>query len=55
MEQHRSHLVELLRAYGPGSGPASHGRYALIGQQPRTLVILEGMESNPFGLRGRAG
>ncbi|MFE1272464.1 hypothetical protein [Streptomyces sp. NPDC058757] len=50
VEQHRARLEELLRAYGPGSQPASHGRYALIGQ-PETLVILERMETNPFGLR----
>ncbi|MGO4634920.1 hypothetical protein AB4225_28935 [Streptomyces sp. 2RAF24] len=50
VEQHRERLEELLRAYGPGSRPASHGRYALIGQ-PETLVILERMEANPFGLR----
>ncbi|MCX4553071.1 hypothetical protein OG709_01045 [Streptomyces sp. NBC_01267] len=31
---------------------ASHGRYALIGQ-PETLVIVERMETNPFGLRGQ--
>ncbi|WP_329169466.1 hypothetical protein OG709_35955 (plasmid) [Streptomyces sp. NBC_01267] len=52
VEQHRARLEELLRAYGPGSRPASHGRYALIGQ-PETLVILERMETNPFLLRGR--
>ncbi|MFF9785605.1 hypothetical protein [Streptomyces nigrescens] len=50
VEQHQARLEELLRAYGPGSRPASHGRYALIGQ-PETLVILERMETNPFGLR----
>ncbi|MCL7496087.1 hypothetical protein M8I34_32485 [Streptomyces sp. MCA2] len=50
VEQHRARLEELLRAYGPGSRPASHGRYALVGQ-PETLVILERMETNPFGLR----
>ncbi|MGW1412550.1 hypothetical protein [Streptomyces sp. NPDC002403] len=52
MEQHLAHLEELLRGYGPGSRPASHGRYALVGQ-PETLVILEWMETKPFGLRGR--
>ncbi|MCX5205978.1 hypothetical protein OG897_31730 [Streptomyces sp. NBC_00237] len=52
MEQHRARLEEMLRAYGRGSTPASHGRYALIGQ-PETLVILEQMETNPFALRGR--
>ncbi|MFD6660658.1 hypothetical protein ACFWEB_36600 [Streptomyces parvus] len=50
-QQHRARLEELLRAYGPGSTPASHGRYALIGQ-PETLVILERMETAPFLLRG---
>ncbi|MCB8908444.1 MULTISPECIES: hypothetical protein [unclassified Streptomyces] len=49
-EQRRARLEELLRAYGPGSRPASHGRYALIGQS-ETLVVLERMETNPFGLR----
>ncbi|MFE9360276.1 hypothetical protein ACFYPB_40260 [Streptomyces olivaceoviridis] len=52
VEQHRARLEELLRAYGPGSRPASRGRYALIGQ-PETLVILERMETNPFGLRSQ--
>ncbi|MEU3402127.1 hypothetical protein [Streptomyces filamentosus] len=50
VEQHRARLEELLRAYWPGSRPASHGRYALIGR-PETLVILERMETSPFGLR----
>ncbi|XXZ47564.1 hypothetical protein AAGT00_00965 (plasmid) [Streptomyces cavourensis] len=49
--QHRERLEDLVRAYGPGSKPASHGRYALIGQ-PETLVILERMETAPFLLRG---
>ncbi|MFD8956558.1 hypothetical protein ACFXKH_35850 [Streptomyces caelestis] len=49
--QHRTRLEDLLRAYGPGSTPASHGRYALVGQ-PETLVILERMETAPFLLRG---
>ncbi|MEU2441766.1 hypothetical protein ABZ595_37135 [Streptomyces rubradiris] len=40
VEQHRTRLEELLRAYGPDSRPASHDRYALVGQ-PETLVILE--------------
>ncbi|GAA4694049.1 hypothetical protein [Streptomyces youssoufiensis] len=52
VEEHRDRLEELLRAYGPGSRPASHGRYALVGQ-PETLVILERMEAAPFLLRGR--
>ncbi|MEU9181792.1 hypothetical protein AB0C90_34120 [Streptomyces sp. NPDC048550] len=47
MKQHRARLKELLRAYGPGSRPASHGRHALIGQ-PETLVILERMENVPY-------
>ncbi|MCX4657405.1 hypothetical protein AB0N79_36375 [Streptomyces microflavus] len=51
VEQHQARLEELLRGYGPGSTPASHGRYALIGQ-PETLVILERMESVPFLLHG---
>ncbi len=33
--------------HGPDSEPASHGRYALVGQ-PETLVIVERMESAPF-------
>ncbi|WP_157854599.1 hypothetical protein [Streptomyces varsoviensis] len=52
VEKHRDRLEELLRAYGPGSTPASHGRYALIGQ-PETLVILERLEAAPFLLRGQ--
>ncbi|MFD8119414.1 hypothetical protein [Streptomyces microflavus] len=52
VEEHRDRLEELLRAYGPGSRPASHGRYTLVGQ-PETLVILERMEAAPFLLRGR--
>ncbi|MFF4755212.1 hypothetical protein ACWD5R_43535 [Streptomyces sp. NPDC002514] len=52
VEEHRDRLEELLRAYGPSSRPASHGRYALVGQ-PETLVILERMETAPFLLRGR--
>ncbi|MFF8786675.1 hypothetical protein [Streptomyces sp. NPDC015125] len=52
VKQHRARLEELLRAYGPGSKPASHGRYALVGQ-PETLAILERMETNPFGLRAQ--
>lgn len=50
--QFADHPSDLLRTYGPGSRPASHGRYALIGQ-PETLVILERMEAAPFLLRGR--
>lgn len=42
----------MLRTHGPGSRPASHGRYALIGQ-PETLVIVERMESAPFLLRSQ--
>ncbi|MEY9490883.1 hypothetical protein RKD26_006677 [Streptomyces calvus] len=52
VEQHRARLEKLLQAYGPGSQPASHGRYALIGQ-PETLVILERMEAVPMLLRGQ--
>ncbi|WP_097983986.1 hypothetical protein [Streptomyces sp. f150] len=52
VEEHRDRLEELLRTHGPGSKPASHGRYALVGQ-PETLVILERMEAAPFLLRGR--
>ncbi|MFF5881230.1 hypothetical protein ACIQ9M_34910 [Streptomyces californicus] len=48
--EHRKRLEDLLCAYGPGSPPASHGRYALIGQ-PETLVILERIETVPFLLR----
>ncbi|GGU12094.1 hypothetical protein [Streptomyces lateritius] len=51
MDQHRARLEELLRAYGPGNTPASHGRYALMGQ-PETLFILERMEAVPMLLRG---
>ncbi|MFE4526882.1 hypothetical protein ACFRMO_02885 [Streptomyces anulatus] len=36
---------------GRAARPVSHCRYALIGQ-PETLVILERVEANPFGLRG---
>lgn len=52
VEQHRARLEEMLRTHGPGSTPASHGRYALIGQ-PETLVILERMATAPFLLRGQ--
>ena len=52
VEQHRERLEELLRAYGPGSRPASHGRYALIGQ-PENLVILERMETTRSVLRSQ--
>ncbi|MGC5400823.1 hypothetical protein ACPXCP_34410 [Streptomyces sp. DT20] len=48
VEEHRDRL----EGHGPGSRPASHGRYALIGQ-PETLVILELMETHPFGLRAQ--
>ncbi|MFD9244574.1 hypothetical protein ACFV0D_22115, partial [Streptomyces sp. NPDC059556] len=37
VEEHRDRLEELLRAYGPGSRPASHGRYALVGQGVQDL------------------
>ncbi|MEU3110227.1 hypothetical protein ACPCK9_32715 [Streptomyces koyangensis] len=52
VEDHRARLEEMLRTHGPGSRPASHGRYALVGQ-PETLVILERMEAAPFLLRAR--
>ncbi|MFJ9623332.1 hypothetical protein [Streptomyces sp. NPDC101181] len=52
VEKHRARLEEMLRTHGPGSKPASHGRYALIGQ-PETLVIVERMEAMPFLLRGQ--
>ncbi|MFG2600755.1 hypothetical protein [Streptomyces sp. NPDC048445] len=52
VEEHRDRLEEMLRTHGPGSRPASHGRYALIGQ-PETLIIVDRMESNPFSLRGQ--
>ncbi|WP_431983094.1 hypothetical protein [Streptomyces qinglanensis] len=52
VEEYRDRMAELLRAYGPGSRPASHGQYALVGQ-PETLVILERMEAVPFLRRGR--
>ncbi|MFF7365386.1 hypothetical protein [Streptomyces sp. NPDC008125] len=52
VEQHRARLEAMLRTHGPGSKPASHGRYALIGQ-PETLVIVERMESAPFLLRAQ--
>lgn len=51
-EQHRERLEELLRAYGPGSTPASHGRYMLAGQ-PESLIVCERMEAAPFLLRSR--
>ncbi|GAA2923091.1 hypothetical protein GCM10010446_04040 [Streptomyces enissocaesilis] len=41
-----------MRAYGPGSRPASHSWYAFTGQ-PKTLVILEQMETNTSGPRGQ--
>ncbi|WP_399935039.1 hypothetical protein [Streptomyces kanamyceticus] len=52
VEQHRARPEEMLRTHGPGSRPALHGRYALIGQ-PEILVILERMESAPCLLRGQ--
>jgi hypothetical protein len=50
-DRHRERLAELLRAYGPGSAPAAHGRYALVGQ-PETLVICERMETARLLLYG---
>ncbi len=52
VEQHRARLEEMLRTHGPGSKPASHGRYALMGQ-PETLIIVERIENAPFLLRGQ--
>jgi len=46
-DRHRERLEEMLRAYGPGSAPAEHGRYALIGQ-PESLVLCERFESTPL-------
>jgi hypothetical protein len=37
----------MLGAYGPGSAPAEHGRYALVGQ-PESLVLCERFESTPL-------
>jgi hypothetical protein len=51
-EQHHESLEEMPRAYGPGSTPASHGRYLLVGQ-PESLIICERMETAPFLLRSR--
>ncbi|MER7048335.1 hypothetical protein [Streptomyces jumonjinensis] len=51
-ERHRARLQEMLRAYGPGSTPASHGRYTLVGQ-PESLIICERMETAPFRLRSQ--
>ncbi|MFE6855447.1 hypothetical protein ACFVDH_32215 [Streptomyces sp. NPDC057674] len=42
----------MLRTHRPGSRPASHGRYALVGQ-PTALVILERVKAAPFLLRGQ--
>ncbi|WUH88676.1 hypothetical protein OG900_38910 [Streptomyces sp. NBC_00433] len=33
-----------MRVYGPGSAPATYGRYALVGQ-PEGLVVYERMEN----------
>ncbi|MFI1161732.1 hypothetical protein [Streptomyces sioyaensis] len=46
-EQHRERLEELLRACGPGSAPAAHGRYMLVGQ-PESLIICDGLRPPPF-------
>ncbi|MFF1651590.1 hypothetical protein [Streptomyces sp. NPDC058240] len=51
-ERHSERFQELLCAYGPGSAPAEHDRYALVGQ-PASRIIRERMESAPFLLRGR--
>ncbi|MFJ7023571.1 MULTISPECIES: hypothetical protein [unclassified Streptomyces] len=45
-------IVQGAAAHGPVGRPASHGRYALVGQL-EPLVILERMEALPFLLRGR--
>ncbi|MFB6717944.1 hypothetical protein ACFCZY_39890 [Streptomyces sp. NPDC056237] len=50
-DRHRERLEELLCAYGPGSAPAEHGRYALVGQ-PESLMICERLESAPILLDG---
>ncbi|MFF1561884.1 hypothetical protein [Streptomyces sp. NPDC058279] len=49
-EQHGERLAELLRAHGPGSKPASHGRYMLVGR-PESLILCERMENAPYLLR----
>ncbi|MFD9047845.1 hypothetical protein [Streptomyces zaomyceticus] len=51
-ERHRERLERMLAAYGPGSAPAAHGRYALVGL-PESLIICERMETMPFLLRSR--
>lgn len=43
--------AEVHSAYGPGSAPAAHGRYALVGQ-PETLVVCERMETARLLLYG---
>ncbi|MGI5518669.1 hypothetical protein [Streptomyces sp. CA-106131] len=50
-DRHRERLEEMLRAYGPGSTPAEHGRYALVGQ-PESLVLCERFETAPLLLDG---
>ncbi|MFF6961692.1 hypothetical protein [Streptomyces sp. NPDC008317] len=49
--RHRERLEKLLRTHGPGSAPAAHGRYALVGQ-PETLVVCERMETARLLLYG---
>lgn len=50
-DRHRERLEKLLRTHGPGSAPAAHGRYALVGQ-PETLVVCERMETARLLLYG---
>ncbi|MET9568461.1 hypothetical protein ABZY34_04830 [Streptomyces virginiae] len=51
-DRHRGRLQELLRAYGPDSKPASHGRY-MMASQPESLIICERMDTAPFLLPSR--
>lgn len=50
-QAHRERLAALLRSHGPGSAPAAHGRYALVGQ-PEALVLCERLETAPMLLCG---
>ncbi|MBT2439828.1 hypothetical protein J7E93_06765 [Streptomyces sp. ISL-36] len=45
-EQHRERLEKMLAAYGPGSAPAEHGRYMLVGQ-PESLIIVVRVGAGP--------
>lgn len=49
-DRHRERLEEMPRSHGPGSAPAAHGRYALVGQPD--LVICERLDSVPLLLSG---